>query len=233
MHFGGKWYPANSEPIARAKAAMTEFLFNHCWFQKQRRASKTEDSRTTTHTTPCDSLLGQSRPSPVQQGWHFTLQSPHVRRQYALTAVTDHTRNGVFRMASSSLEAGYIFYSFPDPIESPLITPSMAWDKLDALTIGPVLEAIGIIVDTDPLDVSIPIRRLSWLQEILRRHWNRNRKTFTARGAAQLIGNLLSCLQGCNWLKMLLFNFQTALSGKLCGIMPAVWPIQNASRRFS
>jgi hypothetical protein len=32
-----------------------------------------------------------------------------------------------------------------------------------------------------------------------------------ARGAAQLISNLLSCLQGCHWLKMLLFNFQTAL----------------------
>jgi hypothetical protein len=33
----------------------------------------------------------------------------------------------------------------------------MAWDKLDALTIGPVLEALGIIVDTDKLEISIPI----------------------------------------------------------------------------
>jgi hypothetical protein len=67
----------------------------------------------------------------------------------------------------------------------------------------------------DKLEVSIPLRRLSRLQEIVRRHWNRNRKTFTAGGAAQLIGNLLSCLQRCHWLKMLLFTFQTALQQAL------------------
>jgi hypothetical protein len=60
-------------------------------------------------------------------------------------------------MVSSILEASYIFYGFPGPIESPLITPSMAWDKLDALTIGPVLEAVGLIVDTDQLEISIPL----------------------------------------------------------------------------
>ena len=127
------------------------------------------------------------------------------------TAVTDSTPNGVYRMAASSLEAGYIFYGYPGPIEAPLLTPSMAWDKLEDMTIGPKLEALGMVVDTDKLEVSIPRRRLSRLQDILRRHWNRKRKTFTARGAAQLIGNRLSCLQGCHWLKMLLCNFQTAL----------------------
>jgi hypothetical protein len=38
-------------------------------------------------------------------------------------------------------------------------------------------------------------------------------------GTAHLIGNLISYLQGCHWLKMLLFNFQTAM-------LQALW--QNA-----
>jgi hypothetical protein len=32
----------------------------------------------------------------------------------------------------------------------------MAWDKLDALTIGPVLEVLGLIVDTDKMKYQFP-----------------------------------------------------------------------------
>ena len=73
--------------------------------------------------------------------------------QMAVTASTD---NGVFRMAASSLEAGYIFYGYPGPIERPVITPSMAWDKLEELTISTVMQALGLIVDTDKMEIRIP-----------------------------------------------------------------------------
>jgi hypothetical protein len=213
MHFGGTWCPSNSEPIARAKSEMTEFLFNHCSHQLHLNADVLPKLKV--HTPALTQPLAAASLDSPDQAQHNEDGTLHFRAHMyvddALTAVTDHTKNGVFRMASSSLEAGYIFYGYPGPIENPLITPSMAWDKLDALTIGPVLEVLGLTVDTDQMEISIPPRRLARLQEILRRQWNRNRKTFTARGAAQLIGNLLSCLQGCHWLKMLLFNFQTAL----------------------
>jgi hypothetical protein len=126
-------------------------------------------------------------------------------------AVTGHTHIGMFWLAASSLKAGYIYFGFPGPLESPIITPTMAWDKLEDMSIGSILEALGIIIDISKMEILTPLCRLVRLQDILQRHWNRKQKTFTARGVAQLIGNLLCCLQGYNWLKMLLFNFQTAL----------------------
>jgi hypothetical protein len=59
----------------------------------------------------------------------------------------------MFPMVASSLKAGYIFYSFPGPIETTLITPTMAWNKLEELSIGPILEVLGIIVDTKKVEV--------------------------------------------------------------------------------
>ena len=62
-------------------------------------------------------------------------------------------------MAASSLEAGYIFYGFPGPIEQPLITPTMAWYKLLELTISTVLQVLGLIVDTDRMEIHILRKR--------------------------------------------------------------------------
>jgi hypothetical protein len=75
---------------------------------------------------------------------------------------------------------------------------------------------LGLGIDTDALIVATPERRMQTLRDILKRHWNKYRKNFTARHAAQLIGNFVSCLQGCHWLKLLSFEFtrllRTALS---------------------
>jgi hypothetical protein len=159
MHFGGKWCPANSKPIARAKAEMTEVLFNHCSFQLH--LNRDVLPKLKIHAPSLNQPLAAAcLDSPNQAQSHkdgTLLYKARIDVNDALTAVKNRTRNGVFRMASSSLEAGYIYYGFPGPIKSPLITPSMAWDKLDALIIEPVLEALGIIVDTDKLEVSIPL----------------------------------------------------------------------------
>jgi hypothetical protein len=75
---------------------------------------------------------------------------------------------------------------------------------------------LGLDINTDALIVKTSERRMKRLRDILKRHWNKHQKNFTARHAAQLIGNFVSCLQGCHWLKLLSFEFtrlsRTALS---------------------
>jgi hypothetical protein len=56
------------------------------------------------------------------------------------------------------------------------------------------------------------------LLDILKRHWNKKykkHKSFIARQAVQLIGNLISCLKGCHWLKLLTFELTRLLRTSL------------------
>jgi hypothetical protein len=114
-------------------------------------------------------------------------------------------------LITSSLESVYILLGYPGPIEKPDSTPSVAFDKIVEV-LGALSTFLGLNINTDDLTVETPERRLKHLRDIITRHWNRKRKSFIARQAAQLIGNLISCLQGCHWLKLLAFEF-TRLGG--------------------
>jgi hypothetical protein len=148
MHFGGVWCPVNSKPIARAKSKMAEFLFNHSTYQFP---------KLKIHLQTLNKPLAAAHlnsPEQAQSNPDGTLKFQYRINVYdSRTAVTEHIPNGMFRMVASSLKAGYIFYRVPGPIETPLITPTMAWNKLEELSIGPILEVLGIIVDTKKMEV--------------------------------------------------------------------------------
>ena len=87
----------------------------------------------------------------------------------------------------------------------------MAWDKLEGFAIQPTMNSLGRLSDSDNMELQCPTPRLLRLRDILVRHWNINRKWFTPRIVAQLIGNLISCLQTNNWVKMACLRFQLNL----------------------
>jgi hypothetical protein len=75
---------------------------------------------------------------------------------------------------------------------------------------------LGLNIHTNDLTTETPARHIQWHREILLRHWNRNRNSFIAQQAAQFIGNFVSCLQGCHWLKLVLaFEFTRLLRTSL------------------
>jgi hypothetical protein len=127
----------------------------------------------------------------------------------AQTAIPANIPNGVNRLVASSIESCYILLGYPGPINAPIITPVMDWDKLEGFTIQPTMNSLGRISDSDNLELQCPTPRLIRLCDILTRHWNINRKRFTPRIAAQLIGNLISCLHTNDWLKMACLRFQS------------------------
>jgi hypothetical protein len=129
----------------------------------------------------------------------------------AQSAIPDNVPNGANRLVASSIESCYILLGYPGPIHDPIITPVMAWDKLEGFAIQPVMNSLGRIANTDTMEVTCPTPRLIRLRDILAQHWNVNRKRFTPRIAAQLIGNLISCLQTNDWLKMACLRFQSYL----------------------
>ena len=112
MHFSGVWCPANSEPIARAKSEMAEFLFNQTSFQLDLNKSVLPELKIGVPqlqeplAAACLDHPDQAQSNPDRS----------LKFQYKMydddsqTAVTDSTPNGVYRMATSSLEAGYILY---------------------------------------------------------------------------------------------------------------------------
>jgi hypothetical protein len=213
LHFGGTFCPASFEPLRRARCELAEFLFRHCTYQIA--LNKEVLELTSSEIPPLQAPLATAiLDHPDDRQCH---EDGSIKFQYGMyvddgqTAVTDTTPDGVKRMITSSVESAYLLLGYPGPIQNPLINPTMSWDKMVDRPIRPTREILGLKNDSDLLEVSIPERRLDRLEDCLRRHWNKNRKTFTARAAAQLIGNLLSCLQGCHWLKMATLHLQTAL----------------------
>jgi hypothetical protein len=213
LHFGGTFCPASFEPLRRARCEIAEFLFHNCSFQIHLNQEVLD--LITTELPPLTAPLAAAvLDNPNERQCH---EDGSVKFHYGMyvddgqTAITDDTPDGVARMITSSVESAYILLGYPGPIQNPLINPTMSWDKMVDRPIKTTRETLGLENNTDLLEVTIPARRLDRLEDCLRRHWNKNRKTFTARAAAQLIGNLLSCLQGCHWLKMATLHLQSAL----------------------
>jgi hypothetical protein len=119
--------------------------------------------------------------------------------------------NRVNHLITASAESAYLLLGYPGPIQAPEMPATMSWDKMVNRPITITCKSLDITVDTNDMEVTIPNRRLTHLDELMACHWNKNRKQFTACAAAQLIRNILSCLQGCQWLMMAVFHMQKCL----------------------
>jgi hypothetical protein len=131
-----------------------------------------------------------------------------------MAQIQSHLKKLNLLIASSLESVVHVLLGHPCPIEEPYSTSSVVCDK--------IVEALGVIStflrlknNTDDLTIETPERHMQRLHNILKRQWNKHRKNFTARHAAQLIGNFVSCLQGCHWLKLLSFEFTRLLCAAL------------------
>lgn len=90
------------------------------------------------------------------------------------------------KLATSSLASPAAYNPSKKPAEAPLITP---WDKLEELSIGPILEVLDIIVDTyNKMQILTPLWQLARLQDISRCQWDQKLKggTTDSRHPTQL-----------------------------------------------
>lgn len=213
MHFGGTWGPANNEPVADARGEICKYLFNYCSYQLKLNQKVLDHVKVI--LPELKAPLAQAKlDNPSQLQKHADGSFKLEYKMYiddAQTAIPACVPNGVNRLVASSIESCYILLGYPGPIDAPIITPVMAWDKLEGFAIQPTMNSLGRISDSDNLELQCPTPRLIRLRDILTRHWNVNRKRFTPRIAAQLIGNLISCLQTNDWLKMACLRFQSYL----------------------
>jgi hypothetical protein len=217
MHFGGTFCPSNFEPIARARCEIVQFLYKHMdyYITLNQEVINLTSSVLPHRTKPLaqatldDPTDAQTHPDGTFK-LHFGMYVDD-----GLSALPADEPNGVNRLVTASVESAYLLLGYPGPIQAPEIPATMSWDKMVDRPITVTRDSLGLSINTDDMNVTIPERRLQRLDECLGRHWNCNRKCFTARAAAQLIGNLLSCLQGCHWLKMATLHLQAALRAAL------------------
>jgi hypothetical protein len=171
---------------------------------------------TTPTTTPPLATARVDNPDKLQydpSGKHFKIK--HVMYIEDAQTAQIHSQLGHLNLLiASSLKSVYILLGYSGPIEEPYSTPSVAFDKI-VEALGVFSTFLGLNIHTNDLTVETPARRIQRLREILLRHWNHNQKSFIARQAAQLIGNFVSCLQGCHWLKLLAFEFTRLLRTSL------------------
>jgi hypothetical protein len=210
-HFGGNWGPADNEPVARAKELLVEFLVEECSYQRAMNADVLADLQ----------LEFPERSEPIAAA-KYEPSFEEVRRDNSMPkikyrmyvddsqGVTSATRLDVETLIASSHEAAYILRGFPGPMTDPLLPSTIADDKQDRI-VGPSKLLLGKIIDADSLFVSLPAKKLERFWQLLRQNWNRQRKQFTLRDAAQLQGNLIYCLSVHGWLQPLLFYIPSAL----------------------
>lgn len=124
--------------------------------------------------------------------------------------LTIATEAAAKHMVASSHEAAYILRGFPGPLASPIFPATVADDKQDKI-IRPCKMLLGKVIDSDNLFVQLPREKLERFWQTLRANWNRSRKQFTLRDAAQLQGNLLYCVWLNGWLQPMSIQITGAL----------------------
>ena len=214
-HFGGNWGPADNEPVARAKERLCVYLYHQCNYQQA--LNKAVLDRVTISMTDLDQPLAQAKlevPEKAQKtpkGEHQFFYRMYV--DDSQTASLAH-REQAHQMIASSVEATYLLRGFPGEMHQPFMTPTMAYDKVEYV-VGTQEEILGITINSDNLRITMSKKKLTRLRDILSRHWNRRRKQFIARQAAQVVGNLLWCLRANGWLTPLCFSFTEMIRSAL------------------
>ena len=89
----------------------------------------------------------------------------------------------------------------PGPIQSPLLPPTMAWDKMVERLIGVVRVALGIKFDSRRMIITVEHRKVERIKKILTNTWNTKRKKIVCLDAAKLIGNIIAVVPVCPWLQ--------------------------------
>jgi hypothetical protein len=203
--------------VARARKALAIFLYRFATYQLELNTDVLEMVKT--ELPALTAPLGAAKLDNQAEAQQHPNGS--FKFQYGmyvddgLSAIPANEPNGVHRMVASSCKAAYLLLGYPGPIQNPTMPPTMSWDKMQDRPVNPFRDSLGLAIDGDRMEVTIPAKQLDRLFDILMRHWTPKRKHFMARAAAQLIGNLLSCIQGCHWLQLSITHLQQALRDAL------------------
>ena len=104
-----------------------------------------------------------------------------------------------------------IFDVMGKPNESVWQCP-LAMDKWNELVIGPRQTGLGLIIDTNRLTVTIPIKYLIEVCDLLDSTWHPNCHCFKVSEAQKLTGKLARLAEGANWVFHLLSHLYTSIA---------------------
>jgi hypothetical protein len=88
----------------------------------------------------------------------------------------------------------------------------LAMDKWNKLVIGPRQVGLGLIIDTNRLTVTIPLKYLKEVCDLLDSTWHPNRRRFKVSEAQKLTGKLARLAEGANWVFHLLSHLYSSIA---------------------
>ena len=206
LHFGGNFGPADFEAIAHAKMELFKYLYYNCKYQRELNEDLTD--KLEVHLPERDRPLAQAMARRVSTQATLTNGEPNVESYMyvddELAAQPEEMEGGIVRLGSSSAEASYLTLGYyPGPVAEPTLPPAIAYDKLEGRKVGPQREMIGYIPDSDELLLRLPPRRLEKLELLIVNQWPRSKKSYHAKEAAKLLGQLQSCAAASSWFRVL------------------------------
>jgi hypothetical protein len=218
MHFGGNFCPSSWEPLSWARCEIAKFLYDNAMYHVALNLEVLE-------------LIPIREDTPAQHVPKFRpkldrLNPPILNRQGEpdvefrmfvddLLSACIRRKALIQRMIASSVEAAYLLLGYPGPIKDPILPPVMAWDKMEDRPVAPQRVALGALIDTSTLTVSLEDYKVERLVAILNDTWNRQRKMFTVIDAAVLVGNVIAASFFCGWLRWSMHHLMEALKEQL------------------
>jgi hypothetical protein len=104
-----------------------------------------------------------------------------------------------------------IFVVMGEPEEEVCQCP-LAMDKWMDLVISPRQTVLGLIIDTNRLTISIPLKYRTEVLELLDSTWHLHRSRFKVPEAQKLTGKLARLAEGANWLFHLLSHLYSLIA---------------------
>jgi hypothetical protein len=169
-HFGGRWNPANNEPLARARRKICEWMCEHSRYQLPLNHNEIQRNCKVVLTKPTTPLAQTRVGTPDQLTYNTSgtkYQIKHVMYiDNSQTAQIHRELDRLPLLVASSLESVYILLGYPGPIEKLYSTPSVAFDKI-VEALGAFSTFLGLNINTDDLTLETPERRLKRLRDII------------------------------------------------------------------
>jgi hypothetical protein len=163
--------------VARARKALAIFLYRFATYQLELNTDVLEMVKT--ELPALTAPLGAAKLDNQAEAQQHPNGS--FKFQYGmyvddgLSAIPVNEPNGVHRMVASSCKAAYLLLGYPGPIQNPTMPPTMSWDKMQDRPVNPFRDSLGLAIDGDRMEVTIPAKQLDRLFDILMRHWTPNR----------------------------------------------------------
>ncbi len=209
--FGSNTSPSNWEPIARARAALAEHLFNDASLLEKHKElldkvifSDPPDKNTTFAQAVADAFnkgVFDEQGEPVK--------TPH--NMFVDDNLICDILSRIKQAMAASIEALYRILGFPDEEARQLC---LSMDKFLESKCSWLRVQLGILVNTRQMTCSLPAEKRARLLKILR-GWHHGRKSFTALEAAKLVGSLMHACQVCPWGVFLLIPLVDSLKRAL------------------